>query len=76
MAAHVSTLRRPRLLSITGSCYDYQLDGRWPRPPAVPLLRLRGYWLQRAGFSAGQRVQVQIGDHCITITPVPDPIKS
>lgn len=73
MAAHVSISHRPRLLSITGSCYEYQLDGRWPRPPEVPLLRLRGYWLQQAGFSVGQRVQVHIADQCITITPATTP---
>jgi hypothetical protein len=32
-------------------------------------LRLRGYWLQQAGFSAGQRVQVHVADQCITIVP-------
>lgn len=61
----------PRLLSVSGSCYDYQLNGRWPRPPEVPFLRLRGYWLQQAGFSVGQRVQVHIADQRITIVPVP-----
>lgn len=48
MAAHVCISHKPRSLSITGSCCQYQLDGRWPRPPEVPYLRLRGYWLQQA----------------------------
>jgi len=69
MAAHVSVSHKPRLLSITGSCYEYQLDGRWPRPPEVPYLRLRGYWLQKAGFSVGQRVELHIADQRITIVP-------
>ena len=69
MAAQRTASIRPRLLSITGSCYDYQLHGRWPRPPEVPYLRLRGYWLKKAGFSVGQRVQVHITDQCITIVP-------
>ena len=60
---------RPRVLSVSSSYYDYQLDGRWPHPPEVPLLRLRGYWLKRAGFAAGQRVQVHVTDGCITIVP-------
>jgi Toxin SymE, type I toxin-antitoxin system len=64
---------RSRLLSISGSCYDYQLDGRWPRPPEVPFLRLRGYWLQQAGFEVGQRVRVHITDQCITIVPAQSP---
>lgn len=69
MAALASVSHKPRVLSITGSCYGYQLDGRWPRPPEVPYLRLRGYWLQQAGFPAGQRVKVQVADGCITIIP-------
>lgn len=69
MAAHVSISRRPRLLSVSSSYYDYQLNRGWPRPPQVPLLRLRGFWLQQAGFSAGQRVQVHVADGCITIVP-------
>jgi toxic protein SymE len=69
MADQISAPVRPRLLSVSSSHYDYQLDGRWPRPPEVPLLRLRGYWLQQAGFSVGQRVQVHITDQCITIVP-------
>lgn len=71
MVAQAPVLPRPRLLSVSGSCYDYQFDGRWPRPPEVPFLRLRGYWLQQAGFSVGQRVQVHIADQRITIVPVP-----
>lgn len=69
MADHVSVFHNPRTLTITGSCYEYQLDGRWPRPPDVPYLRLRGYWLQKAGFSVRQRVQVHIADQSITIIP-------
>lgn len=68
MTDHGSAPHIPRILTITSSCYDYQCDGRWPRPPAVPYLRLRGYWLDRAGFSAGQRVEVSVTSGCITIT--------
>ena len=69
MADHAAVFHNARTLTITGCRYEYQLHGRWPRPPEVPYLRLRGYWLQRAGFSAGQRVKVQIADGCITIVP-------
>jgi hypothetical protein len=65
----VSAPREPRILSVSSSYYDYQINDRWPRPPGVPLLRLRGYWLRQAGFSAGQRVQVHVADGCITIVP-------
>jgi len=73
MADHVSAPHRPRILSVSSSYYDYQLNGRWPRPPEVPLLRLRGYWLQQAGFAAGQRVQAHVADGCITILPAQAP---
>lgn len=69
MADYASVFHNPRTLTVTGSCYEYQLDGRWRRPPEVPYLRLRGYWLQEAGFSVRQRVQVHIADQCITIVP-------
>ena len=69
MADHAAVFHNSRTLTITGSCYDYQLDGRWPRPPEVPYLRLRGYWLRHAGFSAGQRVKVHVADGRITIVP-------
>lgn len=69
MAAHVSVSHKPRLLSITGCRYEYQLDGRCPRPPEVPYLHLRGYWLRKAGFSVGQRVEVHISGQHIRIVP-------
>jgi hypothetical protein len=31
--------------------------------------RLRGYWLQQAGFEVGQRVRVHVTEQCITIVP-------
>jgi hypothetical protein len=55
MAAHASVSHKPLLLSITGCSYEYQLDGRWPRPPEAPYLRLRGYWLQHAGVRGTTR---------------------
>lgn len=67
MADHVSVFHKPRTLTITGSCYEYQLDGRWPRPPEIPCLRLRGCWLKEAGFLVGQQVQVHIDNQRLTI---------
>lgn len=62
---------KPRQLTIGSDHYEYQLNDRSPRPPAVPVIRLRGYWLQQAGFSAGQRVSIQIADQRIIIVPAP-----
>jgi hypothetical protein len=73
MAAQFSIPIGSRLLSVSGSCYDYQLYGRSPRPAEVPLLRLRGYWLKKAGFEVGKRVRVRVTDQCITIVPADVP---
>jgi len=35
----------------------------------VPYLRLRGYWLQLAGFDVDQNVRVEIEDRCLRIVP-------
>lgn len=56
-------------LKISPSHYDTQLR-HWPPPPPVPFIRLRGYWLQKAGFAVGALVKVQVADGCITIVPV------
>ncbi|THF67309.1 type I toxin-antitoxin system SymE family toxin [Pseudothauera nasutitermitis] len=69
MAVRNAIALKPRLLTIRRSYYEYHLKGRGPRPPAVPWITLRGYWIHRAGFSAGQRVKVLISDHSLTIVP-------
>jgi hypothetical protein len=38
-------------------------------PPPVPYIRLRGYWLDKAGFGVGKRVNIQVSDRCIIIVP-------
>jgi len=43
MADHSAVFHNLRTLTITGTRYEYQLNSRWPRPPEVPYLRLRGY---------------------------------
>jgi toxic protein SymE len=53
-----------RELKVTSSHYTSQ---RWPRPPAVPFIRLKGYWLEKAGFSVGKLVKVEVADNCIKI---------
>lgn len=68
MAARIRTPLASRLIKIGYSFYTYRRDHR-PPPPAVPYLRLRGYWLQQAGFAVGQKVSVQVADRCITIVP-------
>ena len=35
----------------------------------VPLLRLKGLWLRRAGFVPGSRVRVEVEDAKLILTP-------
>ena len=71
MSNHTAYPPKQRQLKIGSDHYEYQFNDRCPRPPAVPVLRLRGYWLEQAGFSAGQRVRIQIAEQRIIIVPAP-----
>lgn len=39
----------------------------------VPMIRLRGHWLKRAGFSQGQQVHVEIAAGTLVLRGVTDP---
>ncbi len=61
---HKSTQSNPnkfptRQLTIRGGHYESQ-DKKYPTPPEVPFLELRGYWLKQAGFDVGSRVNVVV----------------
>ena len=43
--------------------------GGWPRPD-VPYLRLRGRWLERAGFAIGGKVKIDVSEGRLIIEPV------
>lgn len=43
-------------------------DGYAP-PSVVPSLRVQGRWLERAGFRAGARVQVEVQPGRLVVTP-------
>jgi hypothetical protein len=59
-----------RLYKIRPDCYEYQLKQVEPYQ-VVPVLRLRGFWIEQAGFSVNQHVRVSIRKNRITITPLP-----
>lgn len=40
----------------------------WPRPD-VPYLRLRGRWLEHAGFVIGRHVRIEVSERRLTIEP-------
>ena len=68
MATRSSPSLKSRRLTISRSGYAHRRYHQ-PPPPAVPYLRLRGYWLAAAGFSAGQQVRVLVANGSITIVP-------
>lgn len=41
------------------------------RPRRVPNIRLVGDWLAAAGFAPGSRIEVQVSDGQLVITPRP-----
>lgn len=43
------------------------ISGVMREPRIVPWLTLCGVWLERAGFSAGDRVEVRVQDNRLTI---------
>ncbi len=55
-----------RRLTVRGGLYDYQ-HRKYPTPPEVPHLELRGYWLKQAGFDVGSRVKVEVRDGCLLV---------
>ena len=57
---HSATSRRLKIIG-TGT--------GWPRPD-VPYLRLRGRWLERAGFVIGRHVKIEINEGRTTIEQV------
>lgn len=48
--------------------YPHHLDSR-PDGPDVPSIRLKGQWLERAGFAISGKARVEVGDGKLVITP-------
>ncbi len=46
-----------------GDAYANQFKGY----PTVPLIQLKGYWLNKAGFTIDTELAVHVKDSCITI---------
>ena len=62
---------------------EYTLPDRWDphddpdpaahsHPTSAPCLRLAGKWLEKAGFTAGARVRVDVSQGRLVIEPVPE----
>jgi len=73
--------RKPKLertLTITGLTYQYAEPKDWPigftraeccrRPRIVPFIRLRGLWLEQAGFHYQDQINVEVSEGRLVIT--------
>jgi Toxin SymE, type I toxin-antitoxin system len=57
-----------------GTAHYPALHGRDPGGDReVPYIRLRGQWLQRAGFTPNGRLRVRVLDGCLVMTCEPEP---
>ncbi len=60
---------KDRKLTISKDYHSYQLKRPLPGPP-VPWIRLKGYWIKRAGFDIGMPVRIQVKKKRLIITPI------
>jgi hypothetical protein len=58
-------------LKVRDTYYDYQLKMLF-RPPPVPIIYLKGYWLNEIGFEIGKHLQVLPGPNHLVLTLEPD----
>jgi hypothetical protein len=60
-------LPKPRCLTVGYHSYDTHGEYGWTGTRKVPMLRMSGEWLKKAGFVAGKRVRAHVAERCITI---------
>jgi hypothetical protein len=58
-------------LKVRDTYYDYHLKMRH-RPPSVPIIYLKGYWLNDIGFEIGKQLQVLPGRNHLVLTLEPN----
>ena len=58
----VNSIRKTKIIS--------ELRQKAGTEQVVPFIRLRGRWLEQAGFRTGQNVKVEIQPGCLVLTPV------
>ena len=63
-----------RKLKVRKGYYHYQYGDFQPRQnhhscQPVPWVQIKGYWLNKAGFTIGTQLNVQVQNGCITIKP-------
>ncbi|MES2825188.1 MAG: SymE family type I addiction module toxin [Pseudomonadota bacterium] len=59
-----------RKLKVRLGFYDYVLSSSpstYRAPPPVPYMLLKGYWLNRAGFTIGTNISVEVSEGCLML---------
>lgn len=59
-----------RNLKVRQGYYDYQLLGSYKRSAPVPWIHIKGYWLDKAGFTIDTPVSVEVQDGCLIIKAI------
>lgn len=56
--------------NINIDCYPHSRPGKTPHSGdrLIPGIKLRGYWLQWAGFELNERVRIRVMQGCLVIT--------
>jgi hypothetical protein len=58
-------------IKVRDTYYDHHLKMRC-RPASVPIIYLKGYWLNEIGFEIGKHLQVLPGQNHLVITLKPE----
>ncbi len=68
-----SSICTERRIKVNQTHYDYKLRGDthpYRVNRAVPWVRLKGYWLEQAGFNIDTPIQVRVMRGCLVLTVV------
>ncbi|WP_350404408.1 SymE family type I addiction module toxin [Pseudomonas sp. W17] len=57
-----------RFATIAADVYPPLGDSEYPQHRLVPWLRLRGHWLQQAGFEVNQKIRIEVSKNRLVIT--------
>ncbi|WP_236202960.1 SymE family type I addiction module toxin [Pseudomonas protegens] len=57
-----------RFATIAADFYPPLGDVEYPQHRLVPWLRLRGHWLQQAGFEVNQKIRIAVSKNRLVIT--------
>ncbi|MES2824197.1 MAG: SymE family type I addiction module toxin [Pseudomonadota bacterium] len=65
-----------RKLKVRKGSYDYQLNNidnihSYKAAPPVPWIHVKGYWLNKVGFTIGTAVCMEVSDGCLVIRAIP-----